>query len=319
MTDPRSTAPHAPRVSVSMTAFRHARWIGRAIESVLAQDFDDWEIIVADDASDDRTVEVVRGYHDACIGPYGPRLRVLPHDAKVGQRQNYMRALRACRGDFIAQLDGDDYFVDPEKLSKQVALLDEDPSLAGVFGAWLETDQDGENGVETRGFGVEGRSRFGVVDFGALCRTTSAVVLFRRGLFGDFPEWFERADVGDWPLHVLNLLGGGEYLYVPDVLSAHRNHPAGIWTRRSDEEKARGTIRMHEMFLAELPPEVASEMLPQMLSVNLCRGRIALGEGDPSAALVYFDWCDRRRLKRPSRFKLWKLQRRAKRALRAAG
>lgn len=308
-----ATGEHTPRVSVAMVTFRHERWIGEAIESVLAQDFEDWELVIGDDMSDDRTVEVARSYEERCVGPHGPRLRILPHDAKVGPRPNFMRILRACRGEYIAHLDGDDFFVDPGKLTKQVAFLDANPDHAGVFGAWLETDQDGENGVLTPGFGIGDQTRFTASDFGAYCKTTSCVVMFRRGLFGDFPDWYMEAAVGDWPLHVLNLAHGGDYGYLPDVLAAHRNHGDGVWTKRSQADQARSTIHMHDLFLREFPPDLAGEMLPKMVRSNFGRGRKAHRQGDDEAARVFLEWCHAHRTPNLSRFKLWRTLRRVRR------
>ncbi|MEM8709761.1 MAG: glycosyltransferase family 2 protein, partial [Planctomycetota bacterium] len=240
-----------PRVSVPMVAYRHDKWIGQAIESVLAQDMDDWEIVVADDLSDDATIEVASRY-----AREDERIRILPHGEKFGPRQNYMRAMRACRGEFISQLDGDDFFVDRSKLSSQARFLDEHPECSGVFGSWLETDGDGENGVLTEGFGLEGRVRFHPVDFGPNCVAASVSVMFRRGLFGEYPDWYTDVDVGDWPLHLLNTIHGGPYAYVPDVVSAHRNHSDGIWSKRTSADQAASTLRTHELFLRVLPKDL---------------------------------------------------------------
>lgn len=309
---------HRPRVSISMITFRHEKWVGEAIESVLNQDLDDWEIVLGDDLSDDGTMDVIRSYEERCMGPFGQRLRLLPHDVKLGPRQNYMRTLRACRGEYTAQLDGDDWFTDEQKLSKQVRFLDERPDFSGVFGAWLETDENGDNGVLTPGFGIGDQTRFSAADFGAYCKTTSVVSLFRTDLFGDFPDWYTEADVGDWPLHVLNLMHGGDYGYIPEVLAAHRNHGAGVWTKRSAAEQARCTTRMHDLFKRVLPADLAKAMIPSMTAANFGRGRGAVRSGDYESAVVFLEWVDRHRevlaeAKVP-RFKLWRALRRARKA-----
>lgn len=303
-------APDRPRVSIPMVAFRHEAYVERAIQSVVDQDFEDWEIVLADDQSDDRTVEVARSCMERTMGPRGQRLRILPHAEKVWPRPNYIRAMQASRGDFVAQLDGDDFFVDPQKLSKQVAFLDAHPECSGVFGAWLETDGDGESGELTRGFGLEDRDRFESADFGPYCRTTSVVVMFRNRLFPEYPRWYMEADVGDWPLHVLNTWHGGPYAYIPDVLSAHRNHSAGVWSARSQAEVAESTIRTHDLYLRVLPDPLREAMLPQMVGANLARGRSALKRKEGGAARVFLDWCARhpQHVKHPVRLKLRRLR-----------
>lgn len=304
-----------------MVTFRQEKWIGQAIESVLAQDLEDWEIVLGDDLSDDGTIDVIRSYEERCMGPFGQRLRILPHDVKLGPRQNYMRTLKACRGEYTSQLDGDDWYTDSQKLSKQARFLDERPDYSGVFGAWLETDVNGENGVLTPGFGIGDQTRFSAAEFGGYCKTTSVVSFFRTGIYGDFPDWYTEADVGDWPLHVLNLMHG-DYGYIPDVLAAHRNHPAGVWTKRSAAEQARCTIRMHDLFKRVLPEDLVKGMLPHMTAANFGRGRAAVKEGDPEAGMVFLEWVDRHRDAHAEanvpRFKLWRTLRRARKAAKLA-
>lgn len=297
-----------------MVAYRHEKWIGQAIESVLSQDMDSWEIVVADDLSDDRTIEVATRY--AQEDERG-RIRILPHGEKFGPRQNYMRAMRACRGEFISQLDGDDFFVDRSKLSGQARFLDENPECSGVFGSWLETDGEGENGVLTEGFGLEGRTRFHPVDFGPNCVAASVSVMFRRGLFGEYPDWYTDVDVGDWPLHLLNTIHGGPYAYVPNVVSAHRNHVDGIWSKRTNADQAASTLRTHELFLRVLPEDLGSAMLKQMVESNARRGRGALRAGDHDAAEVFLTWAHARTREAGTRLKTrWKIHK-ARRQLRS--
>ncbi|MCB9908494.1 MAG: glycosyltransferase family 2 protein [Planctomycetes bacterium] len=290
-------------MSIPMVTFRHEAWVAQAIQSVVDQSLEDWEIVLADDASDDRTIAVAQGLAGTCEGPHGPRLRILEHGPKFGPRQNYMRALRACRGEFVAQLDGDDFFVDPDKLSKQVRFLEDNPDCSGVFGAWLETDAEGQNGVLTPGFGLNGVERFSASDFGPYCVTTSVVVMFRNGLFGDFPDWYVQVDVGDWPLHVLNTMHGGDYGYLSDVLSAHRNHGAGVWTQRSEVEKAASAVRTQDLFLQHLPKELTEAMLPKMFGANRYRAQQHMDRKQYAVALPFLDWCaDHHLCKGPYRY-----------------
>jgi len=227
-----------PRVSVPMVTFRHERFLRQAVESVVAQSLDSWEIVLADDLSDDGTVALAHELLPLTDDGSGPRLRILPHDRKFGPRPNFMRALRACRGDFVAQLDGDDFFIDAERLSSAVAHLEAHPEHSGVFGSWLETDENGENGRLTEGFKRKGRVLFGTSDFGPWNPAASVAVMFRNRLFPEFPAWYLDACAGDWGLHVLNTLNGGPYAYVDRRVAAHRNLITGIWTGLNADRKS---------------------------------------------------------------------------------
>ncbi len=92
----------APAVSVLMTAFNRERYIALAIESVLGQSFEDFELVVVDDASDDRTVDIARKYEA------DPRVRVVVNERNLGDYPNRNRAAALARGEFIKYHDSDD-------------------------------------------------------------------------------------------------------------------------------------------------------------------------------------------------------------------
>jgi|GEM_PF-2835866 len=124
----------APRISVLMPAYNASATIAKAVESVLAQSCDDWELIIVDDGSDDGTAEVVRRFDD-------PRIRLLKQPRQgVAAARN--RAFEASRGDLLAFLDADDRFA-PEKLAVQAELLDRRPEVGSVYCAHRRVDLDG--------------------------------------------------------------------------------------------------------------------------------------------------------------------------------
>jgi glycosyltransferase involved in cell wall biosynthesis len=114
-----------PTISIIMASYNHADFIGQAIESVQRQDYDAWELLIADDASTDQTLEVVRSYlHD-------PRIHLLPF---TNNREYHMRnaaAEQAC-GEYLAFLNSDDLFY-AGKLNRQVTWLEQHPQTAAVF------------------------------------------------------------------------------------------------------------------------------------------------------------------------------------------
>lgn len=115
-----------PRVSVLMVTFNHEAYVAQALESVFAQQHNfDFEIVVGDDASTDRTPEIVMEF-SRC---YPGIIRLIRHPKNVGHCRNYFSVLEACKGEYVALLDGDDYWTDPEKLKKQVDFLDRNPEF----------------------------------------------------------------------------------------------------------------------------------------------------------------------------------------------
>ena len=95
-----------PRVAVLMTTYRHEAYVGAALEAALAQSWPNLDVIVADDASDDRTFEVVTGIAGRYRGPH--RLVLLRHGRNGGAGQNLVHAMRCTEADFFVLSHGDD-------------------------------------------------------------------------------------------------------------------------------------------------------------------------------------------------------------------
>jgi glycosyltransferase involved in cell wall biosynthesis len=105
-----------PMVTIVIPVFSRASTIVRAIESVTAQAFSDYEIIVVDDGSTDETAERVGALS-------AERLRLIRHDENEGAAAARNTGIKAARGEWIAFLDSDDVWTSPEKLSRQLAAL----------------------------------------------------------------------------------------------------------------------------------------------------------------------------------------------------
>lgn len=114
--------------------------IGRAIESVRSQAFGDWELIVADDGSTDNTPEVMKEWQKK-----EPRIVLIRSEKNQGISKNYNRGFRIARGEYVAMIDDDDPWCDPQKLEKQVAFLDNNRDYVGCGGGVIVVD---ENGIE---------------------------------------------------------------------------------------------------------------------------------------------------------------------------
>ncbi|MEH2143359.1 glycosyltransferase family 2 protein [Nostoc sp.] len=106
-----------PKVSVIIPAYNTEAYIAKAIESALEQTLTDIEVIVVDDGSSDKTVEVLKSFTDQ-------RLKVIVNQQNLGVSAARNRALRAAQGEWIAVLDSDDWYA-PERLEKLVLLAEE--------------------------------------------------------------------------------------------------------------------------------------------------------------------------------------------------
>jgi glycosyltransferase involved in cell wall biosynthesis len=126
----------APTVSVILTSFNHARYLPESIESVLGQSYEDFELIIWDDASTDKSWEIIQSYRDC-------RIRAFRNYSQRFSTYGVNKAiLELSRGSYIAIHHSDDIWM-PTKLEKQIAVLDNHLECAAAF-TWTQIiDEDG--------------------------------------------------------------------------------------------------------------------------------------------------------------------------------
>ena len=113
-----------PRVTVLLATYDDEPFLGAAIDSVLAQTFSDFELLIVIDASTDRSRDIVESYCD-------PRVRFLVNETNLGLAASLNRGLAIIASEYVARLDGNDLCF-PERLARQVAYLDANPEVAVV-------------------------------------------------------------------------------------------------------------------------------------------------------------------------------------------
>jgi len=126
----------APIVSICMASYNHAPFIRTAVESVLRQTFADWELVITDDGSTDGTLAALDGITDNRL-----RIEGFPENRSACVALNH--CIRRARGRFIAVLNSDDAWA-PDKLAKQLAVMDDQPQTAAVFTLAAMIDERGQ-------------------------------------------------------------------------------------------------------------------------------------------------------------------------------
>lgn len=123
-----------PRVSIIIPSYNHARFLSHCLESVKAQSFEEWEIILIDDGSTDDSVSIARRYAEQ-----DSRIRVFVNERNLGTYGSQQRALEMAQGEFVAILNSDDFW-NPKKLERQAALLAGHPESPYCYAlGWLAT------------------------------------------------------------------------------------------------------------------------------------------------------------------------------------
>lgn len=248
-----------PKVSVVSVSYNHEAFIRETLDGIVAQKTDfPVEVIISDDASTDATPAIIRDYADRYPHLFRPVLR----SENVGIHANVSDALSAARGEYLAICEGDDYWTDPMKLTKQVAFLDQHPETSLCFHPVQVLWTDGRKGSE---FPPISWRRDLTVD--ALIRRnfiqTNSVLYRRQERYDDIPP-----DVMpmDWYLHVRHAATGGIAM-LPETMAVYRRHPQSFWYG-ADVDRAkfwashgRGHAAMFEAMLDVFPDDPTREEL----------------------------------------------------------
>lgn len=129
-TSGRQVLEQTPKVSVLILAYNHGPYLKQTLEGVIGQKAPfPFEAVIAEDCSTDDTRDIALAYQRQ----YPGLIRVLWSSANVGASANAYRAIRHCRGEYIACCEGDDFWHAPEKMRRQVEVLEKYPNVGLVF------------------------------------------------------------------------------------------------------------------------------------------------------------------------------------------
>jgi glycosyltransferase involved in cell wall biosynthesis len=236
-----------PKVSILVTTYNQEKFITQAVDSVLSQEVNfQYEIVIGEDASSDRTRKIVVEF--AQLHP--DKIRLLLRNPEEAERDrrirkagkiNYLTTLRACRGEYIAILDGDDYFTSTYKLQKQVDFLDAHPECAICFHDVLAIYEDGKPPER-----LCPKDQKAVTDIRHLLWGNfipACSIMYRREPLIEIPDWFLTARMGDWPLNIFKAQHGN-IGYLNEVMAAYRVHAGGVWSLRKRSHQLITSIKV---------------------------------------------------------------------------
>ena len=223
-----------PRVSVCIPVYNGEPHVAQAVASVLQSTYEDFELVVIDQQSTDRTVELVSAYDDE-------RIRLVHNTETKGVVANWNRAIEECRGELIKMVCADDAIV-PTALAKQVEALDANPSAVMAASRRSVIDDQGKVLMEGRGLG----------GMKGLVRGDDAISrCIRTGTnaFGEPPAVMVRGDVwkrtlpwsGKFPFLVdlemwFRILRHGDLVAMPESLALFRVHGGSASTEMGPEQ-----------------------------------------------------------------------------------
>lgn len=170
-------------ISILLPTYNGAKRISKAIESVQAQSYVDWELLVIDDGSKDNTKEVVEDFVKD-----DSRIKYIKNQENLNIQKSLNKGLREAKGEYIARIDDDDIWIDKDKLKKQIEFLKEDSEYVLVGTGTIVVD---ENEKELfRYFGPQADSEIRNKILSKNCFTHSSVMFRKSSVekFGGYSE-----------------------------------------------------------------------------------------------------------------------------------
>lgn len=239
-----------PTVDVILCCYKQEKYIGSAVKSIICQKIDaDVRVLVADDCSPDATLEIIKKYEKESPFPFV----YLPSDHNIGFVANYQRAFAACRGDYVAILEGDDRWRSAGHLSQHVFFLERHPRYSMSFNRILYYFQESGKKILSpwpyRRDYVSLRTKDMII-YGNQIGNLSACC-FRRKWLQRLPEVLFEHYIADWEIGMV-MASHGPIGELRDATSMYRINNMGQWSGMDKEamfQSQMDTLKLMKPFL----------------------------------------------------------------------
>jgi len=230
------------KLSVCIFTYNHNAYIGKAIESALTQVTDfEFEIVVGEDCSTDGTREIVEYYQRK----FPKKIKAFFNQSNLGMMRNNAYTISCCNGEYIALLDGDDYWINDNKLQKQVDFLEANQNYSLCFhdGRILKSNNQWDKKTCC---GPRQKATSSFTD--VICDThipTFSIVFRKKALVGYPPRWFTTLNAPDRPLFLM-LVSSGLGYYFNECWGVYRKHLNGSWTGQNYVSQGETHLQIYE-------------------------------------------------------------------------
>ena len=265
---------HWPTVTTVVTTYNHEEYIGRALESAIMQHGEFvHEIIVSDDASTDGTRAAIREVMDR----YPGYVTDISGDENLGVSGNLRKCFAAATGDYVAVLEGDDYWISEWKLNRQVKFMRNHERCSMCFSRIKLLNQDGRFSLLPRqsGLPAELTGEAFIRDPNQNLIANFSCCMFRGDIVRAFPDVLFSARFNEiacsFYIEQLGPIG-----FLPDIMSVYRLHDHGVWSACDKAKRLESAIKVREVALAVCAPKYQSRM--KAIIEGLKRRRDAMKE-----------------------------------------
>jgi glycosyltransferase involved in cell wall biosynthesis len=271
-----------PKVSIIAPTYNHEKLISYCIESVLNQTFQEWELILIDDCSNDRTADIIQSYL-----PHDLRIKFIKHETRWGAHrlvETYDQALSLSKGEYIAIIEGDDYWP-KKKLEIQTAIMEGNENIVLSYGM-VALDYNGtvkKSHPHWKKSVLNNSPRGAILLsflFGANPILSQTVMLRRNALLkvGGFHPKDRSLFLIDYPTW-MELSFAGEFRFIPKLLGVWRMHPSQITSTNTQElflnqiDYIKSFQNIHDREIREIKEisDVISRKMGFFIYICLCR------------------------------------------------
>lgn len=227
------------KVSVVVITYNQERYLAQALESALAQRVNfEYEIVVGEDCSTDGTRAVLMDFYRR----YPDRIVPLLRERNIGGSKNSMATRATCRGEYIAMLAGDDYWIADDKLQKQADFLDAHPDWVICCSRGRILDEAGTHEYPSVHPSIPA-GEYTVNDLLQGNFILTCTVMYRRESVGEVPDWLPKRTLGDWPLYAIIATKGKIHL-MDEATATYRVHAGAVWSTQPLHHRLGECVRM---------------------------------------------------------------------------
>ncbi|WP_374166342.1 glycosyltransferase family 2 protein [Arcticibacter sp. MXS-1] len=264
-----------PRISVVLPVYNAEKYVGEAVDSILAQTYKDFELLVINDASTDRSLEVLEQYKDR-------RIRLINNEENLKVVKSLNKGIDLAQGEFIARMDADD-ISHPLRFERQLNYLERNPDI-DICGSWVQTFGSEHHILKAAVEHEHIRARLFFLN-----PMFHPAIIFKRESFNKhklrFDEQYKNAeDYGMW-VNAIDLLTFGN---VPEVLLKYRIHTTNVSVLKESNKAMLDDIHfgIFRFFLRKLRIDATERELWMHRKLGL----VSVGRLDGSALCEYLHW-----------------------------
>ena len=246
----------SPIISVLLPVYNGEKFLKEAIESVLNQSFDDFELVIIDDGSTDDSCNIIFSYQDA-------RIRFLRNEQNIGLIKTLNKGINESKGKYIARMDADDICRE-DRFVKQVEFLEQHPSY-GIVGSWCSIINSSKK--------IEYHTSHESLQFALLnyCCFVHPSVMIRKSVLTEYQLYFDSQYVHseDYELWT-RLLTKTKAANLPEYLLSYREHENQISSKYREAQLAMVSI-IRVNYLKKIDPEIPANLIELFSYEDFCQ------------------------------------------------